>query len=173
MWNVFVCTVLLTHSMFSLQYSNVYCTTPKVQSLIDDRSVQAECLSYVTKQGNNQFGKLKSERVWICYSQCMITSAVCVSGQKRACLRDVFQLYCGLTPGTTVRDLCSRYSQQVQRVDERWVINSPCYLMMFMWVTWTKSMVCIFMQRSAQNSVVVDIMWCSTGGWSSMGWWRV
>uniref|UniRef100_A0A4W5RJH1 NPR2 like, GATOR1 complex subunit n=1 Tax=Hucho hucho TaxID=62062 RepID=A0A4W5RJH1_9TELE len=76
------------------QYSNVYCTTPKVQSLIDDRSIQAECLSYVTKQG-----------------------------QKRACLRDVFQLYCGLTPGTTVRDLCSRYSQQVQRVDERRLIQ--------------------------------------------------
>lgn len=43
-----------------------------------------------------------------------------LSGQKRASLRDVFQLYCGLSPGTTVRDLCSRYSQQLQRVDERW-----------------------------------------------------
>lgn len=42
-----------------------------------------------------------------------------LSGQKRASLRDVFQLYCGLSPGTTVRDLCSRYSQQLQRVDER------------------------------------------------------
>jgi len=26
-------------------------------------------------------------------------------------------LYCGLTPGTTVRDLCSRYSHQLQRVE--------------------------------------------------------
>ncbi|XP_029630456.1 GATOR complex protein NPRL2 isoform X1 [Salmo trutta] len=76
------------------QYSNVYCTTPTVQSLIDDRSIQEECLNYVTKKG-----------------------------QKRACLRDVFQLYCGLTPGTTVRDLCSRYSQQLQRVDERRLIQ--------------------------------------------------
>lgn len=33
------------------QYSNVYCTTPKVQSLIDDKSIQEECLNYVTKQG--------------------------------------------------------------------------------------------------------------------------
>lgn len=33
------------------QYSNVYCTTPKVQNLIDDKSIQEECLSYVTKQG--------------------------------------------------------------------------------------------------------------------------
>ncbi|XP_020325959.1 GATOR complex protein NPRL2-like [Oncorhynchus kisutch] len=72
----------------------VYCTTPTVQSLIDDRSIQEECLNYVTKKG-----------------------------QKRACLRDVFQLYCGLTPGTTVRDLCSRYSQQLQRVDERRLIQ--------------------------------------------------
>ncbi|KAG7244716.1 hypothetical protein INR49_029735 [Caranx melampygus] len=76
------------------QYSNVYCTTPKVQSLIDDKSIQEECLNYVTKQG-----------------------------QKRASLRDVFQLYCGLSPGTTVRDLCSRYSQQLQRVDERRLIQ--------------------------------------------------
>lgn len=36
------------------QYSNVYCTTPKVQSLIDDKSLQDECLSYVTKQGTEK-----------------------------------------------------------------------------------------------------------------------
>uniref|UniRef100_W5NA75 NPR2 like, GATOR1 complex subunit n=1 Tax=Lepisosteus oculatus TaxID=7918 RepID=W5NA75_LEPOC len=46
-----------------------------------------------------------------------------VLGQKRANLRDVFQLYCGLSPGTTVRDLCSRYAQQLQRVDERKLIQ--------------------------------------------------
>lgn len=40
-------------------------------------------------------------------------------GHKRASLRDVFQLYCGLSPGTTVRDLISRYTLQLQRVDER------------------------------------------------------
>ncbi|RXM95665.1 Nitrogen permease regulator 2-like protein [Acipenser ruthenus] len=44
-------------------------------------------------------------------------------GQKRASLRDVFQLYCGLSPGTTVRDLCSRYAQQLHRVDERKLIQ--------------------------------------------------
>ncbi|XP_077582687.1 GATOR1 complex protein NPRL2 [Stigmatopora nigra] len=76
------------------QYSNVYCTTPKVQSLIDDKLIQEECLNYVTKQG-----------------------------QKTPSVRDVFQLYCGLSPGTTVRDLCSRYSQQLQRVDERKLIQ--------------------------------------------------
>ncbi|NXA25520.1 NPRL2 protein, partial [Ibidorhyncha struthersii] len=73
-----------------LQYSNVYCTTPKVQDLVDDKCLQEECLSYVTKQGH-----------------------------KRASLRDVFQLYCGLSPGTTVRDLISRYTLQLQKVDER------------------------------------------------------
>lgn len=35
-----------------LQYSNVYCPTPKVQDLVDDKSLQEECLNYVTKQGN-------------------------------------------------------------------------------------------------------------------------
>ncbi|KAG7280547.1 hypothetical protein CRUP_028272 [Coryphaenoides rupestris] len=83
------------------QYSNVYCTTPTVQSLIDNKSIQEECLQYVTKQG-----------------------------QKQTNLRDVFQLYCGLTPGTTVRDLCSRYSQQLQKVDERSVLCADIFGLM-------------------------------------------
>ncbi|XP_078517276.1 GATOR1 complex protein NPRL2 [Lissotriton helveticus] len=77
-----------------LQYSNVYCTTPLVQDLVDDKCLQEECLPYVTKPGH-----------------------------KRASLRDVFQLYCGLSPGTTVRDLICRYTQQLQRVDERKLIQ--------------------------------------------------
>nr|XP_014433872.1 GATOR complex protein NPRL2 [Pelodiscus sinensis] len=77
-----------------LQYSNVYCTTPKIQDLVDDKCLQEECLSYVTKQGH-----------------------------KRASLRDVFQLYCGLSPGTTVRDLICRYTLQLQRVEERKLIQ--------------------------------------------------
>ncbi|XP_032637350.1 GATOR1 complex protein NPRL2 isoform X3 [Chelonoidis abingdonii] len=77
-----------------LQYSNVYCTTPKVQDLVDEKCLQEECLSYVTKQGH-----------------------------KRASLRDVFQLYCGLSPGTTVRDLICRYTLQLQRVDERKLVQ--------------------------------------------------
>nr|XP_020135936.1 nitrogen permease regulator 2-like protein isoform X2 [Microcebus murinus] len=77
-----------------LQYSNVYCPTPKVQDLVDDKSLQEACLSYVTKQGH-----------------------------KRASLRDVFQLYCSLSPGTTVRDLIGRHPQQLQHVDERKLIQ--------------------------------------------------
>lgn len=35
-------------------------------------------------------------------------------------LRDVFMLYCDLTPGTTVKDLCTRHnSPHSLRVDER------------------------------------------------------
>ncbi|XP_060127515.1 GATOR1 complex protein NPRL2 isoform X1 [Zootoca vivipara] len=75
-------------------YSNVYCTTPKVQDLVDDKCLQDECLSYVTKPGH-----------------------------KRASLRDIFQLYCGLSPGTTVRDLICRYTLQLQRVDERKLVQ--------------------------------------------------
>lgn len=43
-----------SHFVAFFQYSNVYCTTPKVQSLIDDKSLQDECLSYVTKQGKTK-----------------------------------------------------------------------------------------------------------------------
>lgn len=98
-----------------LQYSNVYCTTPKVQNLIDDKAIQEECLSYVTKHG---ICLHKSNYIFVRFVFAIWTFVS--SGQKRARLRDVFQLYCGLSPGTTVRDLCSRYSQQLQRVDERW-----------------------------------------------------
>ncbi len=95
----------------------MYCTTPKVQSLIDDKSIQEECLSYVTKQGKYGSRLLTTSVIFSFYF--VIALLYCLSGQKRASLRDVFQLYCGLSPGTTVRDLCSRYSQQLQRVDER------------------------------------------------------
>nr|XP_055132159.1 GATOR complex protein NPRL2 isoform X2 [Symphalangus syndactylus] len=44
-------------------------------------------------------------------------------GHKRASLRDVFQLYCSLSPGTTVRDLIGRHPQQLQHVDERKLIQ--------------------------------------------------
>ncbi|XP_053577090.1 GATOR complex protein NPRL2 isoform X1 [Bombina bombina] len=76
------------------QYSNVYCTTPRVQELIHDKALQEECVCYVSK-----------------------------TGHKRPSLRDIFQLYCGLSPGTTVRDLIARYAQQLQRVDERKLIQ--------------------------------------------------
>lgn len=45
------------------------------------------------------------------------------AGHKRASLRDVFQLYCSLSPGTTVRDLIGRHPQQLQHVDERKLIQ--------------------------------------------------
>ncbi|KAG8436134.1 hypothetical protein GDO86_007297 [Hymenochirus boettgeri] len=76
------------------QYSNVYCTTPRVHELIHDKALQEECLSYISK-----------------------------TGLKRPSLRDVFQLYCGLSPGTTVRDLIARHTQQLQKVDERKLIQ--------------------------------------------------
>ena len=102
------------------QYSNVYCTTPIVQSLIDNKSIQEECLRYVTKQGKEEQGVRDGRQTY--GSPFTFNTRICSSvwpGQKQANLRDVFQLYCGLTPGTTVRDLCSRYSPQLQRVDER------------------------------------------------------
>lgn len=47
----FICLTCWLSCALLLQYSNVYCTTPKVQNLIDDKSIQEECLSYVTKHG--------------------------------------------------------------------------------------------------------------------------
>nr|XP_017525159.1 GATOR complex protein NPRL2 isoform X3 [Manis javanica] len=93
-YNVVTLVSILQVGESAVWYSNVYCPTPKVQDLVDDKSLQEACLSYVTKQGH-----------------------------KRAGLRDVFQLYCSLSPGTTVRDLIGRHPQQLQHVDERKLIQ--------------------------------------------------
>lgn len=134
-----------------LQYSNVYCTTPKVQNIIDDKAIQEECLSYVTKHGR-YLATQERESIFV---RCSFAIWIFVlPGQKRASLRDVFQLYCGLSPGTTVRDLGSRYSQQLQRVDERWrsIGGSFCERR--------------FERATSQERDVFS------GGWSSSGWWR-
>ena len=43
-----------------------------------------------------------------------------ITGRTPPTFRDVFMLYCGLSPGATVRDLCTRYNPASLRVDERY-----------------------------------------------------
>ncbi|XP_068713693.1 GATOR1 complex protein NPRL2-like isoform X1 [Montipora foliosa] len=76
------------------QYSNVYIPTPEINQLMHDKKLQEECLQYVAKKGRS----LPS-------------------------FRDVFMLYCGLSPGATVKDLCSRYNPSNLHVDERRLIQ--------------------------------------------------
>ena len=45
----------------------------------------------------------------------------CISVRRPPLFRDVFQLYCGLSAGATVRDLCSRYNPSFLRIDERYI----------------------------------------------------
>ena len=40
---------------------------------------------------------------------------------KKPHIKDVFMLYCGLTAGTTIRDLCARYNTHTLGIDERLV----------------------------------------------------
>lgn len=72
------------------QYSNVYIPTPEINQLTHNERLQKECLDYIGKKGPS----LPS-------------------------FRDVFMLYCGLRPGATVKDLCTRYNPANLRVDER------------------------------------------------------
>jgi len=76
------------------QYSNVYIPTPEVNQLTHDKKLKEECLKYVGKKGKTP-----------------------------PSFRDVFMLYCGLSPGATVRDLCTRYNPSNLRVDERRLIQ--------------------------------------------------
>ncbi len=90
----------------------------------------------------------------------------CLSGQKRASLRDVFQLYCGLSPGTTVRDLCSRYSQQLQRVDERSASISLSVPEKTLWFLESRVRV-TFIYTCVMSHVFLS------GGLSSLDWWSL
>jgi hypothetical protein len=38
-------------------------------------------------------------------------------------LRDVFMMYCSMTHGTTLRDLCVRFNPQALRIDERKLVQ--------------------------------------------------
>ncbi|XP_074645131.1 GATOR1 complex protein NPRL2-like [Tubulanus polymorphus] len=76
------------------QYSNQYAATPHLHKLTEDKQMQLECIKFVAKQGRILPG-----------------------------FHDVFMLYCGLIPGTTVRDLCSRCNPHSLRVDERKLIQ--------------------------------------------------
>lgn len=76
------------------QYSNVYIPTPKINNLFQNKQLQEECINYVAR-----------------------------NFRPPPLFRDVFQLYCGLSAGATVRDLCSRYNPSFLRIDERCLIQ--------------------------------------------------
>ncbi|XP_025107996.1 GATOR complex protein NPRL2-like isoform X2 [Pomacea canaliculata] len=76
------------------QYSNVYTCTPEIHRLVEDKNMQLECLQYVARNDHS----LPS-------------------------FRDVFMLYCSLTPGTTVKDLCTRFNPHNLKVDEKHLVQ--------------------------------------------------
>lgn len=76
------------------QYSNMYTVTPKLRELPTNQPLKKECLSFVAK----------SER-------------------HPPTFRDVFQMYCGMTYGTTIRDLCLRFNPHSLRIDEQRLVQ--------------------------------------------------
>lgn len=76
------------------QYSNVYTCTPDISKLLEDRDLQQECVRYVARNDH-----------------------------ALPNFRDVFMLYCSLTPGTTVKDICMRFGPHGLKIDERRLIQ--------------------------------------------------
>ncbi|XP_050411926.1 GATOR complex protein NPRL2 isoform X1 [Patella vulgata] len=76
------------------QYSNVYTVTPELQQLANDPDLQAECIFFIARKEH-----------------------------RPPNFRDIFQMYCNLTAGTTVKDLCSRYNPHSLQIDERKLIQ--------------------------------------------------
>ncbi|XP_054161680.1 GATOR complex protein NPRL2-like isoform X2 [Oppia nitens] len=77
------------------QYSNVYITTPLLVSLAEDVHLQDECIRYVSK----------------------------AESQPLPTFRLIFQLYCHMSPGMTVKDLCIRFNPSMNGIDEKMLIK--------------------------------------------------
>lgn len=76
------------------QYSNVYATTPKLRRLAEDRRLQEECIKHVARYP-----------------------------RQPPTVRDVFRMFCSMTRGTTVRDICIRLSPHTLRINERKLVQ--------------------------------------------------
>lgn len=76
------------------QYANIYTVTPDIRNLAESSRLQEECIKYVARNENSP-----------------------------PTFRSIFMLYCGLAPGITVRDLCTRFNPHTLRVDERKLIQ--------------------------------------------------
>ncbi|CAG2116926.1 unnamed protein product, partial [Medioppia subpectinata] len=77
------------------QYSNVYLTTPRLVHLAENISLQDECIRFVSKQ----------------------------ESQPLATFRSIFQLYCHMCPGMTVKDLCMKFNPSAHGIDEKALIK--------------------------------------------------
>ncbi|XP_023227117.1 GATOR complex protein NPRL2-like isoform X1 [Centruroides sculpturatus] len=76
------------------QYSNVYTPTSKISSLTKDNHLQEKCIKYVAKHGH-----------------------------QKPTFKAIFEFYCGLRPGITVKDLCTRNNPHLNGIDERKLIQ--------------------------------------------------
>ncbi|KAI9559768.1 hypothetical protein GHT06_013774 [Daphnia sinensis] len=76
------------------QYSNMYAATPKLRELPMNSDLSRECITFVAK-----------------------------SDRHPPSFRDVFQMYCGMTYGTTIRDLCLRFNPHALRIDEHRLVQ--------------------------------------------------
>lgn len=75
-------------------YSNSYVATPRIGNLVESSELQEECLRFVARAPNS-----------------------------RPQFRAVFQFYCSMTPGVTVRDLCIRLNPSNNGIDERKLVR--------------------------------------------------
>ncbi|CAK8689336.1 unnamed protein product [Clavelina lepadiformis] len=76
------------------QYSNMYITTAKLNQIMENPRLQSECLRFIAKKGH-----------------------------QLPTLHDVMTLYCGLSPGVKVQDLCLRHQNEMTRVNEQKLIQ--------------------------------------------------
>ncbi|XP_071523513.1 GATOR1 complex protein NPRL2 isoform X2 [Panulirus ornatus] len=76
------------------QYSNIYTVTSGIQKLYEDRDLQEEC-----------------------------QRAVCKHCSTQPQQSHILMLYCSMTYGVTVRDLCIRFNPQALNIDERKLIQ--------------------------------------------------
>lgn len=90
--------ILLFHGVVNIipvfLYSNMYALTPEINNLSMDKDMQRDCIQRVAED---------------------------VSNLPK--FRDVFMLYCGMSPGITIKDLCARHDMKEMRVNPRFLVQ--------------------------------------------------
>ena len=90
--------ILLFHGVVNIipvfLYSNMYALTPEINKLSMDKDMQRDCIQRVAEDASDL-----------------------------PKFRDVFMLYCGMSPGITVKDLCARHDMKEMRVNPRFLVQ--------------------------------------------------
>ena len=89
------------------QFNNVYALTPDIEDVVASKDLQGECVRYVTS-GKNEIRSL---------------SKILGGNVKKPSFASLFELYCSLRQGKTLREWITEHKSALEGVDIRRFIS--------------------------------------------------